>query len=50
MKKVKNEDKTATNLKEYFKENIEDVMKYLIELYEFQENIKFINTKIDHIK
>jgi len=27
---VKNEDKTATNLKEYFEKNIEDVMKFLI--------------------
>lgn len=50
MKEVKNEDKIATNLKEYFKENIDDVMRYLIELYEFQEDIKFVNTKIIHIK
>lgn len=50
MKEVKNENEKATNLKEYFRNNIEDVMKYLIELYEFQEDIKFINTKIEHIK
>lgn len=47
---VKNEKENATNLKEYFKNNIEDVMKYLIELYEFQEDIKFINTKIIYTK
>lgn len=47
---VKNENETATNLKEYFKNNIEDVMKHLIELYEFQEDIKFINTKIVYKK
>lgn len=46
---VKNE-KEDTNLKNYFKEHIDDIMKYLIELYEFQEGIKFINTKIEHIK
>ncbi len=48
-KEVKNEEE-ATNLKEYFKKNIDDVMKYLIELFEFQEDIKFVNTKINHIK
>lgn len=50
MKEVKNENENATNLKEYFKNNIEDVMKYLIELYEFQEDITFINTKIVYTK
>lgn len=33
-------EKEATNLKEKIKENIDDVIKYLIELYEFQEKIK----------
>lgn len=42
---VKN-DKTATKLKNYVIEHGEDMMKTLIELFEFQENIKFINTKI----
>jgi len=35
----------ATNLKTFFEENVDEIMKYLIELYEFQENIKFVNTK-----
>lgn len=48
MKNQKN-DETATSLKEYFKDNITDIMKYLIELYEFQEGIKFVNTKIEKI-
>lgn len=39
--------KEATNLKEYFKNNIESVAKTLIELFEFQENIEFVNTKIE---
>ncbi len=47
---VKKEYIVDTNLKEYFKKNIDEIMKYLIELYEFQEGIKFINTKIEHIK
>lgn len=44
-KEVKN-DETATILKNYVIEHGEDMLKTLIELFEFQENIKFINTKI----
>lgn len=42
---VKN-DETATKLKNYVIERGEDMMKTLIELFEFQESIKFVNTKI----
>lgn len=42
---VKN-DETATKLKNYVIEHGEDMMKTLIELFEFQENIEFVNTKI----
>ncbi len=42
---VKNVE-TAAKLKNYVIEHGEDMMKTLIELFEFQENIKFINTKI----
>lgn len=45
---VKN-DKTATKLKKLFVERGEEIMKYLLELYEFQENISFINTKISNL-
>lgn len=48
-KEVKN-DETATKLKNYAIEHAEDMVKTLIELFEFQENIKFINTKIEIIK
>lgn len=47
---VKNENKKDTNLKSYFENHIEDIAKTLIELFEFQENIKFINTKIEYLK
>lgn len=45
---VKN-DETATKLKNLFIERGEEIMKYLLELYEFQENIKFINTQITNL-
>ncbi len=32
--------KEATNLKKFFKENSDNIIKTLIELYEFQEKIK----------
>lgn len=38
--------KNDNNLKDFFKENIEEVTKRIIELYEYQENVKFVNTKI----
>ena len=34
-----------SELKEYFKEHIEEIKDYLISLYEFQEGIKFIERK-----
>ncbi len=37
-------NKTATNLKNVFNVNKDDIVKKIIELYEFQENIK-INYK-----
>lgn len=40
------DDKTTIELRNYVKKHGEDMMKTLIELFEFQENIKFINTKI----
>ena len=46
----KNENKKATNLTEYFKENIDDIVKYLVELYEFQENIQIDYKLIKNIK
>lgn len=45
---VKNEE-TATKLKKLFVEQGEEIMKYLLELFEFQENIKFVNTKITNL-
>lgn len=38
MKKEKT--KEATNLQDFFKNNHNEIIKHLIELYEFQENIK----------
>lgn len=39
---MKNNEKTknATNLKDVFNANKDDIIKKIIELYEFQENIK----------
>lgn len=33
-------EKKATNLKELTEKHYDEMIKYLIELYEFQENIK----------
>lgn len=44
-KEVKNVE-TVAKLKNYIIEHGEDMMKTLIELFEFQESIKFVNTKI----
>lgn len=44
---INNKDnKTTIKLRNYVKEHDEDIIKTLIELFEFQENIKFVNTKI----
>jgi len=51
MENKSNEEKEkeeATNLKKFFQDNIEDIAKRIIELYEFQENIKFVNTKFEY--
>lgn len=39
-------DESVAKLKELFVERGEEVLKTLIELFEFQEGIKFVNTKI----
>lgn len=39
-KEVKRKNKNATNVNEYFKNNIKSFLDYLMELYEFQEGIK----------
>ena len=43
---MKKNEKEATNIKTFFKENSKSIINYLIELYEFQENIK-INYSVE---